>query len=730
MDEITWKEAFLISLGVFFLLLILHVLYLFVRYCYIRFRGYAVNAVNEASQKHTVEILKKNCTDEVKRSAPLLIVGFCTLAVGIHLSSRYLSDYNPSTSADKLLTTKEPEQLFEPSVRKPKHFETENISIVENTDFPQLHREIDEAELTQLPSQFDDHKEAVLDESLDLSQWTTESVREVIKEVLATPSPKEETFHEPLVETAECGVIFFYHINKCGGLTVSTAVKARIGAQNYMQFFANSGLWQQNRLKAEPFLQFNGKKLWKALEIHNGFPGLHYIQEDLAKWKRIVTDQGCVFKKVTVLRNPLERLISNLKWNHVDTKNDKQGVWAWIESRRDWQSRYLLYNICNEKLECHWNKSTADVNTPSLTDEAFNLLVQMLKDFAVVGVTERLHDFIHRLVGEVVVAHHIEDKHVQSYDDYEIPISVDEIPAIVRMNVYDYTLYYTFAPLTLPISIEDASEMTMGKLMRYYLLNKPCLIRNASQHLFHNYKDFSEEYIRKNLDPTMRLWASVNSGRLLVSDYETTLPECMDSNERCVYFQKVSFRRSNGEITANDHDELRQSLFRGMKEDTFAWKGDLNGKYDIYISKHGGALPHAHGQRFNHVFEGQKRWVLVPPEAYPSMEYQVEFELSKETGAGKRWKEYRAKHNMPEWSTYKNTQWFEDYVNVGKVNLTHYDFIQEAGDMFFLPSYVTHGTMDVTPLTIGIILRGQATQLGTSGLDFPHFDTATIILDE
>ena len=65
------------------------------------------------------------------------------------------------------------------------------------------------------------------------------------------------------------------------------------------------------------------------------------------------------------------------------------------------------------------------------------------------------------------------------------------------------------------------------------------------------------------------------------------------------------------------------------------------------------------------VFEGQKRWVLVAPEAYPSMEYQIEFELSKETGISGKWRNYRREHNMPEWSTYKNTQWFDDYVNAG-----------------------------------------------------------------
>ena len=104
MHEITWQEAFLISSVIIALLFVVHALFLFVRFCYIRFfRGYAVNAINEGEEKQTVEILKKNCLDECKRSAPLIFVGFFIVAVGIHLSSRYLSDHNPSVPKKRFL---------------------------------------------------------------------------------------------------------------------------------------------------------------------------------------------------------------------------------------------------------------------------------------------------------------------------------------------------------------------------------------------------------------------------------------------------------------------------------------------------------------------------------------------------------------------------------------------------------------------------------------------------
>lgn len=160
--------------------------------------------------------------------------------------------------------------------------------------------------------------------------------------------------------------------------------------------------------------------------------------------------------------------------------------------------------------------------------------------------------------------------------------------------------------------------MTFEKMRQYYILNKPVLIRNAAPFLFINYQDFSSGYVRNNVDPEMQIMASHESGRLLNGDLLTTVPKCMDLPDRCVYFKKskFSYEGLTDEIVTDDDDSLRTTLLSGLNRSSFAWKGKNSGIYNIYISNHGGALPHNHGQRFNLLFEGKKRWVLVDPTTY------------------------------------------------------------------------------------------------------------------
>ena len=89
-----------------------------------------------------------------------------------------------------------------------------------------------------------------------------------------------------------------------------------------------------------------------------------------------------------------------------------------------------------------------------------------------------------------------------------------------------------------------------------------------------------------------------------------------------------------------------------------------------------------------------------------------EFELEEETGLS------RKRRGLPP-STLMPQDWFQRDVDAisKSVEVPHYDFVQEPGDMFFLPNGFTHGTMDLTPRTIGIIFRGKMTVVGEEELD-------------
>lgn len=503
---------------------------------------------------------------------------------------------------------------------------------------------------------------------------------------------------------SKCGVIFFYHINKVGGRTVQEHLKE--STHQYLQYFANEKDWTQALPDIESFLNFDGatRDMWKTLEIHHGFPGL-LLQQNLIKWEAVVKSQGCAFKKVTLLRNPIERLVSNIKWNKVAAEDFA----SYIDQMSNWMTRHLAFNICNEELICSWKKRTGVSNSPEMSDEHYLSLIEVLDTFDVVGVMEDLQSFVNEVLGRHIS---LISTHKQSYSDQPYPLSANEYQQVVKKNLYDFRLYWRYAPNVLPISIERGDTMTFEKMRQYYILNKPVLIRNAAPFLFINYQDFSSGYVRNNVDPEMQIMASHESGRLLNGDLLTTVPKCMDLPDRCVYFKKskFSYEGLTDEIVTDDDDSLRTTLLSGLNRSSFAWKGKNSGIYNIYISNHGGALPHNHGQRFNLLFEGKKRWVLVDPTTYANASQVKEFELEEETGLS------RKKRGLPS-SSYKPQEWFRDVISKF-VEIPHYDFIQEPGDLFFLPDGFTHGTMDLTQRTIGIIFRGEMTTVGEDQLNF------------
>ena len=172
---------------------------------------------------------------------------------------------------------------------------------------------------------------------------------------------------------SKCGVIFFYHINKVGGRTVQGKIISFLLSRHARSPVIHSSPYPYRALKrkytpipsifcqrerldpsfARYCLSFDGatRDMWKTLEIHHGFPGL-LLQQNLIKWEAVVKSQGCAFKKVTLLRNPIERLVSNIKWNKVAAEDFA----SYIDKMSNWMTRHLAFNICNEELICSWKK--------------------------------------------------------------------------------------------------------------------------------------------------------------------------------------------------------------------------------------------------------------------------------------------------------------------------------------------------------------------------------------
>ena len=67
-------------------------------------------------------------------------------------------------------------------------------------------------------------------------------------------------------------------------------------------------------------------------------------------------------------------------------------------------------------------------------------------------------------------------------------------------------------------------------------------------------------------------------------------------------FQVAYFSANERDKSIKLQDKLRKELFSGLKLNTFVWKNETSGIFNLHISRNGGALPHSHPQALNVIF--------------------------------------------------------------------------------------------------------------------------------
>jgi hypothetical protein len=100
-----------------------------------------------------------------------------------------------------------------------------------------------------------------------------------------------------------------------------------------------------------------------------------------------------------------------------------------------------------------------------------------------------------------------------------------------------------------------------------------------------------------------------------------------------------------------------------------------------------GALPHSHGAALNFLVSGRKRWVMFDATAGPGRQLE---------------REYYQKYP----SSCHSRDWFSlEYPRLQQRGLVKiYEFIQEAGDVIYIPANFNHATLNETPV-LGIVLE-------------------------
>ena len=264
----------------------------------------------------------------------------------------------------------------------------------------------------------------------------------------------------------DCGVILHVHINKCAGGTViewfeKHAPTLKIGCimhnqqvkknrekykheniSRYSQIYRYEPEWRKMIQQVDRFLaSVSSNTGWKVLEVHNFTPGLMLIRNYIEKWEKSVEARGCIFYKTTILRDPLDRFISNVNYVRAPLRN----IDSFMESRRNWIIRYLLFGICGYKgkhLKCEFQPDGSYTSTPNLNETLMKQIYDVTNSLDLVGFTDNLDGYyekIRQITGWKNKVKNVKRLH-KSSSTFNLTRSL--ISKFIDLNQNDYIFYY------------------------------------------------------------------------------------------------------------------------------------------------------------------------------------------------------------------------------------------------------------------------------------------------
>jgi len=212
-----------------------------------------------------------------------------------------------------------------------------------------------------------------------------------------------------------CGVLWFYHLGKCGGTSIYSWMlqqKRLGGLQEVFNLWGPGPVdfpgFRDNTL--QPLINNMKGKLVAVHHHHNG-PGLYGMDPYFKKIKGQLEKQGCSLVRFTLLRDPEARLVSNLNFD-MQLAHGNDGAQVGVGEHNqyfrsqlktagrnefynrydNYQVRYLLNNFGNADGTTQFPMPFGDTQNGALA--AAN---QILDDFEVVGLVEELDKSIKKV---------------------------------------------------------------------------------------------------------------------------------------------------------------------------------------------------------------------------------------------------------------------------------------------------------------------------------------------
>ena len=245
-------------------------------------------------------------------------------------------------------------------------------------------------------------------------------------------------------------VLFFYHIPKTAGQSLRTEFTNKFGLNTGFVHLGPYG--EKNRLESkQKFIsQFNGKEK-SAIKIIGG----HYIDETYERYFK-----HREIKKFTILRDPIERLIS--QYNHyirLAGADHPIDFMSWYQKGFDQELvwRYLPGHKLNKQDQLSTLKSVGHnyvakfilhshgvMNYQGLTnDQLFEKTKSILETFWHVGSVESISQSILLISNETNTDIHILHANKAQYDRSEVTEIDDEY--LRKKNQVDYALFERFS---------------------------------------------------------------------------------------------------------------------------------------------------------------------------------------------------------------------------------------------------------------------------------------------
>ena len=165
---------------------------------------------------------------------------------------------------------------------------------------------------------------------------------------------------------------------------------------------------------------------------------MHYAGDHIERWRESLESQGCDFVWTVSFRDPLDRFMSNVQYNHLP----KNCISDFIHSRQNWQSHYFLHGNCGEyesEIRCGYDASGMFTMTTENVD--FDELKMWIDQFDIISKVDDLDNYrakIYDITGWD--SRPMKTRHKTKGD---LVLTRAQLKQFVQENELDYKLYYS-----------------------------------------------------------------------------------------------------------------------------------------------------------------------------------------------------------------------------------------------------------------------------------------------